>query len=293
MPTSDHNIIKLSILKSGQKRGKGLWKFNNALLENSEFVDMIKAEILLINQTYALPVYSEAFVASNNGETIDISISSTLFLETLLCQLRGKIIKFSKTLKKQETEAEDTLVSSIKSLQEELDSDNDNLVKKNSLRELSLQLENLREKKIKGCIVRSRASLTDNWEKPSKYFLNLEKRNHVNKNIPYLLHNDSEITDSATILNLQRDFYADLYSSKETVLLKNLKFSHHLHNLPNLSEINKTKLDAPYTIEELLRSIKASKLNKAPGPDGYSNEFFKFFINELQFWIYRYMLEAI
>ena len=290
---SAHNIIKLSIQKSGQKRGKGLWKFNNALLENLEFVDMIKAEISLINQTYALPVYSEAFVATDNGETIDISISSTLFLETLLCQLRGKIIKFSKTLKKQETEAEDTLVSSIKKLQEEIDSDYDNLIKKNSLRELSLQLENLREKKIKGCIVRSRASLTDTWEKPSKYFLNLEKRNHVNKNIPSLLHNDSEITDSATILNLQRDFYADLYSSKETVVLENSKFSQYLHNLPNLSEINKTKLDAPYTIEELLRSIKASKLNKAPGPDGYSNEFFKFFINELQFWIYRYILEAI
>ena len=36
---SDHNIIKLSIIKSGQKRGKGLWKFNNALLENMEFVE--------------------------------------------------------------------------------------------------------------------------------------------------------------------------------------------------------------------------------------------------------------
>ena len=228
---SDHNIIKLSIIKSGQKRGKGLWKFNNALLENLEFVDMIKAEISLINQTYALPVYSEAFVASDNGETIDISISSTLFLETLLCQLRGKIIKFSKKLKKQETEAEDTLVSSIKNLQEELDSDNDNIIKRNSLRDLSLQLENLREKKIKGCIVRSRASLTDNWEKPSKYFLNLEKRNHVNKNIPSLLHDETEITDSAIILTLQRDFYGDLYSSKETILLENSKFSNHLLNL--------------------------------------------------------------
>ena len=210
-----------------------------------------------------------------------------------MCQLRGKIIKFSKKLKKQETEAEDTLVSSIKNLQEELDSDNDNIIKRNSLRDLSLQLENLREKKIKGCIVRSRASLTDNWEKPSKYFLNLEKRNHVNKNIPSLLHDESEITDSAAILTLQRDFYADLYSSKDTLLLENSKFSNHLLNLPKLSEIDRIKLDAPYTLEELLSSTKASKLNKAPGPDGYSNEFFKFFINELQHWIYRYILEAI
>ena len=127
---SDHNIIKLSINKSGQKRGKGLWKFNNALLENLEFVDMIKSEISLVSKTYALPVYSEAFVESDNGQTLDISISSTLFLETLLCQLRGKMIKYSKNLKRQETEAEDTLVTSIKELQAEIDSDNENIVKK-------------------------------------------------------------------------------------------------------------------------------------------------------------------
>ena len=66
-----------------------------------------------------------------------------------------------------------------------------------------------------------------------------------------------------------------------------------LHNLPKLSESTKSNLDAPYTIEELTLSIKQSKLNKAPGPDGYSNKFFKFFLNELKFWIFRYLTEAI
>ena len=46
-------------------------------------------------------------------------------------------------------------------------------------------------------------------------------------------------------------------------------------------------------MEELQTAIKASKLNKAPGPDGFSNEFFKYFLNELQHWIYRYITEAI
>ena len=290
---SDHNIIKLSINKSGQKRGKGLWKFNNALLENTEFVDMIKSEISLISKTYALPVYSEAFVDHDMGQTLQISISSTLFLETLLCQLRGKIIKFSKKQKRQETEAEETLVISIKKLQTEVDSDINNIDKKNSLRDLSLQLENLREKKIKGTIIRSRAALTDNWEKPSKYFLNLEKRNHVNKNIPSLIENDIEITDSAKILTLQRNFYADLFASKDTSPLLNSKYVDFLENLPKLSATDHNKLEIPYTLEELQTAIKASKLNKAPGPDGYSNEFFKYFINELQYWIYRYITEAI
>ena len=101
---SDHNMIKLSITKSTQQRGKGIRKFNNALLENKDFIDMIKAEILLAEETYALPIYDPTFVALDKGESLELSISSILLLETLLCQMRGQIIKFSKTIKRKETE---------------------------------------------------------------------------------------------------------------------------------------------------------------------------------------------
>ena len=66
-----------------------------------------------------------------------------------------------------------------------------------------------------------------------------------------------------------------------------------LGNLPTLSDHEKLLLEAPYSLEELITTIRNSKLNKAPGPDGYSNEFFKFFVSELQFWIFRYINEAI
>ena len=122
-----------------------------------------------------------AFVALDKGETLEINITSTLFLETLLCQMREQIIKFSKNIKRRET---DYLTTSIEKLQEEIDSDNNNNnIKKDSLRDLSMQLENLRKNKIKGSIIRSRANGPEYWEKPSKFFLNLEKRNHVIKNI--------------------------------------------------------------------------------------------------------------
>ena len=86
-----------------------------------------------------------------------------------------------------------------------INSDHTNdIIKRDSLRDLTLQLENLRENKIKGSIIRSRANIVDNWEKPSKFFLNLKKRNHV-KNIPSLKDkNNNEITDSKEILDLQR-----------------------------------------------------------------------------------------
>ena len=92
---------------------------------------------------------------------------------------------------------------------------------------------------------------------------------------------------------LQRDFYADLYSSKDTIPLKDSKYANLLQNLPKLSDNDKNRLETQYSLVELQTAIKTSKLNKAPGPDGYSNEFFKYFLNELQHWIYRYIIEAI
>ena len=72
---------------------------------------------------------------------------------------------------------EQNLTISIKKLQEEIDSDqNNDPIKRDSLRDLTLQMENLRENRIKGSIIRFRANLIDTWEKPSKFFLNIEKK---------------------------------------------------------------------------------------------------------------------
>ena len=69
---------------------------------------------------------------------------------------------------------------------------------------------------MKGSMIRSRAQLNKDWEKPSKYFLNLVKRNYINKSIPSLNVNDTVITDSKEILKQQLLFYSHLYSSKGT-----------------------------------------------------------------------------
>ena len=52
-------------------------------------------------------------------------------------------------------------------------------------------------------------------------------------------------------------------------------------------------MDSDITIEELDFVIKHAKLNKAPGPDGFSNEFFKTFSHELTQWIFRAYTHSI
>ena len=91
---------------------------------------------------------------------------------------------------------------------------------------------------------------------------------------------------------IEKDFYQDLYSSKDSTPITNSKYSDRIKNIPRISDEKKIELERPYVIEELEIAIRSSKTNKAPGPDGYSNEFFKFFIEELKHWIFRYFIEG-
>ena len=93
---SDHHIISLQLKLNNYKKGKGSWKFNNSLLNNNEFINLIKKEISLIKETYALPIYNPEMVSKIKDINLEIMIPDTLFIDTLLCQLRGTIISFSK-----------------------------------------------------------------------------------------------------------------------------------------------------------------------------------------------------
>ena len=58
------------------------------------------------------------------------------------------------------------------------------------------KLELLYEEKVKGIIVRARARWHEYGERSTKYFSNLENRNHVKKHIRKLLISGSITTDS-------------------------------------------------------------------------------------------------
>ena len=175
---SDHNPIVLTFIKSRQSRGKGLWKFNNGLLKNQDFIDMIQEELSLIKSIYVLPVYDPEYINNNHGDSLELNISDTLFLDTLLCQLRGAIIDFSKNLFKKRESGGKKIIDHITRFELETETNlnpNDQLIKAKT------QLEKIREQRIKGSMIRSRAQLSQDREKPSKYFLNLEKRNYITR----------------------------------------------------------------------------------------------------------------
>ena len=135
--------------------------------------------------------------------------------------IRGVIISFSKKVARESREEEKNLTIDIDKSTKLLDNTNiwnelreEEIAKLNSLNK---QYQTIREHRLKGHQIRSRAELTANWEKPSRFFLNLEKKNYLNKNISELLDdNDVKITDAEQIVNMQQTFYQDLFSSKNT-----------------------------------------------------------------------------
>ena len=76
-------------------------------------------------------------------------------------------------------------------------------------------LSELRNIKIEGVMLRSKCRYEELGEKPSGYFLNLENRNFMDKVMSKLIDNNGEdYINTADILNLQRQYYQDLYKDQ-------------------------------------------------------------------------------
>ena len=76
-----------------------------------------------------------------------------------------------------------------------------------NLENLKIQLNDIRQEKLKIHIIRSRAQHIDKGEKPTKYFCGLEHHNSINKTLNELeLDNGAIITEQNAILKKQKYF---------------------------------------------------------------------------------------
>ena len=120
-------------------------------------------------------------------------------------------------------------------------------------------------------------------EKNNSYFLGLEKQRQVKKSISKLLdENNKVIKEQGEILNTIKDYYEKLYTSKKTDEISSKKyiFDTKLDNILN----NKEKLDCDgeVTDTECSEAIGNMKLNKSPGLDGLTVEFYRAFWGKLK-----------
>ena len=159
--------LKLSFVQF--EKGKSLWKHNNSLLYDKQCIDTIKAKIDGIKKQYALPVYNLDQVLKIPDDQVQFMINDQLFLETLLIEIRGKSISFSSYKKKETEKREKELISKIKLLEANLSQTNNN-----EIEILKEELNTIRINKMHGILVRSRAKIIEDDERPTNFFCNLD-----------------------------------------------------------------------------------------------------------------------
>lgn len=268
---SDHSPVLLNLCFTEFIKGKPLWKFNNSLLKDIEYVNIINNKIDEIKNQYRLPVYNLENIDKIPDMEIQFSINDQLFLDVLLMEIRGQTISYSSYKKKTNDKKETQIMEDILKLEQNLTED-----KISELDLLKQELMEIRQTKIKGAVIRSRVTNLLEGEKPTKYFCSLETHNYLSKIIPKLETDDGQIiTDQHKILKASEKYYRNLYSNKDDPLAE-IDLNEYLENVnvPKLTDNESNQLEGKLTLMELSLALKNMKNNKSPGTDGFSCEFF-------------------
>ena len=145
-------------------------------------------------------------------------------------------------------------------------------MKKMKLEHNKQDLVALREKKMEGVFLRSRARWIAEGEKITKYFCELEKRNYVSKQmIKLTANNGEEIHEVKDITKEVKTFYERLQSERQ---VEEWEISDLVEDIPTLTLQEKTSLERKITLDEASAALKNMKNNKSPGSDGFTVEFF-------------------
>ena len=148
-----------------------------------------------------------------------------------------RVLAYSKNKAKRQRKRESDVQIRLEELEKRIfDSTNADFIN-NSLNEkeiLKQQLLLFYEEKATGLMLRSRTRWTEKGEKPTKYFFNLEERNHSRKKIAELeLPNGKHPHKADEILKGIENFYKDLYTSNGEI--EDDRFAHFVLKLINYS----------------------------------------------------------
>lgn len=264
---SDHQPLCMTLLLTEFKPGRGYWKLNIELLEDEKLQETILSVIKEIFTVYKKEEICIAWdIMKMNIRQKSIS--------------RGIEVAKSKDLK---IKALEKKLHTITKDQEKLfDGESDGLFNDHERQILAIktELDGLYQMRTNGAMLRCKANWIDCGEKPSKYFLSMEKKRYNKKTICRLIDPDTQLTTTSQdeIHRILNKFFTQLYSEKD---LTHDPDYIALLNIPQVSEKDKAMLDAPIQFEEVHMAVKQLKSNKCPGLDGFPVEFYRKFWNIL------------
>ena len=284
---TDHSLVTLSLEQGNESKRRLLWKFNSSLLRDEKYVGEIHEVINSVIEEYAATPYSPEDIIKIPKSEVQFVVSDQTFLDTLLMKIRSKTISYAVMKKRRDTEKEKMLDEyigvlegkSLLSMEERVE-----------LEKCKQDLVELREKRMRGVLLRSRARWVAEGERITRYFCSLEKRNYISKHMTKLQQNNGTVlVDDDDIVREVNLFYKTLYSKKS---VENCEITDLIKDMPKLSSEERTSLEGKITLDEAGRVLKNMSNNKSPGSDGFTAEFFKFFWLQLGTFVVRSLNEG-
>ena len=121
-------------------------------------------------------------------------------------------------------------------------------------------------------------------KKNNAYFIGLEKKRQNKKSITKLLDNEGNIiTNQRDILDKIKYYYKTLYTSTNKQNLNDYIYRTKLESKVNQEDMN--VCDGQLSVEECTEAILKMKLNKSPGIDGLTVEFYETFWESIKYLI--------
>ena len=267
---TDHSSIFITISTITDCRGRGLWKINNDLLKDHEFITSVNTVL---------------------DQTLDEFCNCNPAIKWELVKIRVSEFAIDYANKKAAQRKE--LTSTLKAKIHQLTNDiaiNKNQNSIDQLEQCSIELEEINRKKAQSVIFRSKARWVEDGERNSKYFFNLEKANFRHKTVHQLITEDNIVTSNVDEILLEcKKFYGNLYRLKNST-----SFSLINNYGKTVSNEDNIALSRTLSVEEIGNALKTFKDNKSPGCDGLTAEVYKIFwpkIKQTLFEYYRYCID--
>lgn len=265
--TLNPSLIIASFHCTSVSSGPGYWRFDNTLLVDNTFVQEVRNVI-----TGAL---------DEDLQNPNVSWEWTKFKIWEFCI--SYVVKRNRELKA----LVDTLEQRLQFL---LDSHNltDSSDTVTEVQSVKRELAEILQEKANKTIFKAKAHWTQLGEKPSSYFLGLEKRVPKNKCITALKTNEGQIiTNPLDILAYEKEYFSEIYREDQSLLQSLDDLPILQEDIPQVSESHRRLNDIPFTLRDFHQALKELNSNKSPGSDGLTPEFYCAFWDLLQFQFYK------